>query len=190
MPDVFPQALNVTSQLSDDTPVIQRIDFPLVVGDTGKRIINEITDIEYDFGSMASFDSAQASAIFHNQVALVTLSQPESSEIVPTAASGSGTGLTIGDTNVVDAYRASGYLESDGTNVIGLFHSPVFKTINKGGLGMLIPQDHVWLGLYFSFSEAESNVHKVGIRIWYRQRTVKAEEFLGLLASRTQQIAE
>lgn len=189
MPDIFPQCINLELDVTNDVILQQRIEFPLVVADTSKRLLQELIAWEVDYTALGTFTQGAQDETIQATISL-TLSKPASTEIVCEFGASVGTGQTIGNTNVIDRLQFIQVAEDDGTSAYNFFSlgGPIVKSLNRGGLGVLLPQDHLWVNVYASVDSFDTQHIPIGIRLWYRQRPIKADEFLGLLASRTQEV--
>lgn len=188
MPDIFPQALNWEGDLDGTgTPTVfslqQRLDFPIVVVDTSKRIINELLRWEVDLSGQtgtAEF-STQTEPSTELWAGSLTLSRPAATDILTTTT----TGESQGNTNVIDRFQSL-YVIPLTDSAVASRSGPYKSDLTVGGLGVLIPQEYVWLNLHGVNTLGGTGTARVGVRIWYRQRTIKTDEYLGLLASRMQ----
>jgi hypothetical protein len=190
MPDIFPQSICFETDLtvtSAATELIQKVDFPLVVVDTTKRLINELLAVDVDYSGMRGSDEFTAQTEPDGMVIAfaVSLSQMASDDIFCAETNaGAATGQSVGNTNIIcrhQEFRVTPLTTSVSRSYIG----PVRLSTQVGGLGMLIPQEFVWLN-FRATGQSATYTTKLGVRLWYRQRTVKADEYLGLLASRMQ----
>lgn len=175
MPDYFPQALSFQDTftfVAGDSVDHVRLPFPIVQADTTKRLIQEILAWELDLSEL-NHHTVTSLLI----AASLTLNA-QADSAVQTLSTNQATSQTLGDVNVIDRFQT---FKTDAE-----FGSPIYVSLVRGGLGMIIPQEFIWFNLAITSDSAATDV-KVGLRVWYRQRSVpNRDELLGLLASRTQ----
>lgn len=176
MPDYFPECLSFQDTITlttGDGEMSAKLDFPIVQANTSQKLIQELVGWEVD---VTELNNGQTITSLILGASLTLNEQPAGSMIVtPTNRASS---QTIGDTNVIDRFQS--------TTANALFGGPIYSSLIRGGLGMILPQEFVWLQLSIT-SDSAATACKAGVRIWYRQRSVpNRDELLGLLASRTQ----
>lgn len=175
--DIFPQSLTFQEPGQSGLFKHTRLDFPVILANTSKRLIQELIGWEIDNGFIN-----QPPGAGNNNRLIACLSLAEQTD-AQTGTNASGLDeQTIGDVNVIDRFMVQTVSEVGSTPTLSMA-SPVFRSLMRGGVGTLLPQNHIFVNTKWNSDTA--NV-PIGVRIWYRQRTVDDSEFLGLLASRTQ----
>ena len=183
MPDVFPQCLSFQDQMPEvansGSSLSVKLQFPIIMTDTSKLLIQELLLWEIDLSGNINSVTTSKGVQFAASLSLGPNSSPHISGTTPDPIAFQ----TIGHTNIIDRFQIDSALEA----VTPLYSQsgPFSRSLTKGGLGMILPQDHIYLNLEYALATDES-IPLVGVRIWYRQRTVKESEYAGLLASRIQ----
>lgn len=211
MPDLVPNELNYETSVTYPTtpnptaalgPIV-RLDFPeLVQTSANKRVVNVITDVEYDWPPMPAevsdiiaMDESGASETTHREwVFGLYREEPTAAQVdADTTSTTVGTTLTIGNPTVIDH---NVFIEAKpdvgatvpfetvhGTNMVK-------KSLQYMGIGTIVPNSYVWLVMrHRRYRDAVNwtaeNV-KVGCRIKYVQTTIPLTEWVGLYFSQQQ----
>lgn len=192
MPDIFPQYLAYESDLvldgtTDDVTLQEKIDFPVVVNDGGKLLVQEIIAAEVDLSGRPVATGTAGTVEEVLEAYSFTISKPSADHIVVTPHATAPEGQTIGNVNVIDRMQRSELIEMvTGSEGITATTGPYQHSWTRGGLGQILPQNHIWFNLYVKVLNPAFVGFKVGVKIWYRQRPMKQDEAMGLLASRIQ----
>lgn len=170
MPDIVPNEINFETTIvlasgstaSTVGPIV-KLDFPLLVSTSdSKRVVNVITDVEYDFppgyyelNKMAlNGEVAAPDRVYRDWVLGLYREEPTSAQVDPgSSGSNSATAssqITLGNPGVIDrnvyVEMVSGGISTTGTNS-ATFHGSnvVRKNLQYMGIGTVVPNSYVWL---------------------------------------------